>query len=470
MSSHNPYSPPAYYPPESAPLPPLKEYDPAVYGPPTMVRFGVLGLTATMSILLYLDRFAISVATPVMLVELGIDKQQMGYAISAFFWAYALAQVPSGWLSDTFGGRLMLTLYVVAWSLALGFTGLITSLGGLILVRLLLGIGQAGAYPTAGGFLKNWIPLSRRGISNSIVTTGGRSGGLLSNLVTPQLMLLVGALGVASGQWRLVFALYAVLGLVWAVVFGLWFRNTPQEHAWCNDSERALIEHGRPADTAKPGSPDLFATLREYGDILISPNLWVMCVINFCVNIGWIFLVTWLPTYLKEEYQVELWQAGAMTAFAGLAGMTGNLCGGFSTDFLARRIGLTWGRRVPGLVASGGAALLYAASVGLESLGFMHAMLAATIFAGAYFLIDLGLGAMWATYQDIAGKKVATVLGFTNMCGNIGAAIFASVIGYLAENDNWPRVFMISSGSFLIVALCWLFVNPSVPMSREPQS
>lgn len=468
MASTNPYSPPAYTPePELKPA--LQQYDPALFGPPTMVRFGVLGLAAAMSVLLYLDRFAISVATPAMMEELGINKQQMGYAISAFFWAYALCQVPSGWLSDTLGGRFTLTIYVVFWSLAVGFMGLVSGLATLILFRLLLGIGQAGAYPTAGGFLKNWIPLSRRGISNSIVTTGGRSGGLLSNLITPQLMLLVGALGIATGQWRLVFAFYAALGLVWAVIFGFWFRNTPREHRGCNDAERALIEHGRPVEPSKPVAPDFSASFLPYMDILISPQLWVLSVINFCVNVGWIFLVTWLPTYLKEEYDVPLWQAGAMTALAGLTGMTGNLCGGFATDFLARRVGLIWGRRIPGLVASGGAALLYATSVGLEQMGVRHVFLAAGIFAGAYFLIDLGLGSMWATYQDIAGKRVATVLGFTNMCGNIGAAIFASVIGYLAENDKWQQVFMISSGSFMIVVLCWLFVNPTKPLSsREP--
>jgi MFS transporter, ACS family, glucarate transporter len=463
LASQNPYAPPQYPSVEPKPGP---DFDPALLGPPTMVRYGVLGITACMSILLYLDRFAISVATPVMMQEMGLDKEQMGYAISAFFWAYALAQVPSGWLSDTLGGRLTLTIYVLFWSLTIGFMGFVGSLTALIVLRLLLGIGQAGAYPTAAGYLKNWIPLTTRGAANSIVTMGGRGGGLLSNLVTAPLMSLAGVLfGVATGQWRLVFAFYASLGIIWAIVFGLWFRNTPREHPWCNDSERALIAQGRPPESAKPAA-DKGGIEFSYGLFMLS-NIILLSLINFLVNIGWIFLVTWMPTYLKEEYGVELWQAGLMTAVAGLAGMGGSICGGIATDALVKSVGLTWGRRLPGVVASGGAALLYGFCLGMEQIGVRHVLLAAAIFAGAYFLIDLGLASIWATYQDIGGKKVATILGFANMCGNIGAAIFSIVIGYFAERDNWQLIFVMSGGCLVLTALCWLFVNPRVPMSAR---
>ena len=87
--------------------------------------------------------------------------------------------------------------------------------------------------------------------------------------------------------------------------------------------------------------------------------------------------------------------------------------------------------------------------------------------ASIYFLTDLGLGALWATYQDFGGKYVSSVLGFANMCGNLGAALFAVVIGYLADADLWPIVFMISSGSFLVVAFCWFFVDPTHQLVPE---
>jgi ACS family glucarate transporter-like MFS transporter len=464
LASQNPYAPPQFSPSEPKPG---EAFDPALLGPPTMVRFGVLGLTAGMSVLLYLDRFAISVATPAMMEELSLSKSEMGIVTGAFFFSYALAQVPSGWLSDKFGSRLTLTAYVVFWSLALGMMGFAASAMGLIALRLMLGVAQAGAYPSAAGLLKNWIPLTRRGVSNSIVSLGGRAGGMLSNFVTPLLMMLVGLIfGISTGQWRLVFAFYASLGILWAIVFALFYRNTPREHPWCNDSERALIAHGRLPETSKP-PPDFGAIVLDYLLMLLKPNLWILSGINFLVNIGWIFLVTWMPTYLKEEYGASVWFAGVMTGLAGLAGMTGNLSGGITTDALVQRVGLTWGRRLPGLVASGGAALLYGALLGFEQIGIRHVLLAAAMFAGAYFLIDFGLGSIWAVYQDIGGKRVATVLGFANMCGNLAAALFSGVIGYLADNDNWKLVFLISCGCLVLTALCWLFVNPRVPMSAR---
>ena len=83
------------------------------------------------------------------------------------------------------------------------------------------------------------------------------------------------------------------------------------------------------------------------------------------------------------------------------------------------------------------------------------------LMAFIYFLTDLGLGALWATYQDFGGKYVASVLGFANMCGNLGAAACGILIGYLADADLWPVVFMISSGSFLVVVSMWAFVDPT---------
>ncbi len=448
----NPYAPPL----DSQPL----VGDANFVTRPTVTRYGVLAFSVVMAVLLYLDRFAISVATPAILEEMRIDKVQMGWAMSAFFWAYALTQVPSGWLADRWGGRVMLTTYVVAWSITMGGLGFAQGLWGLIAFRLLLGISQAGAYPTTAGFLKNWFPLSRRGFANSAVSMGGRSGGLLTMAITPLLMLLVGAItGFSTGRWRVVFVFYGVLGLVWAVFFWRWFRNTPDEHASCNDAERTLIEHGRPPTAAK-GDEQLAAV--PWFEMLTSGNLWLLSLINFTVNIGWIFLATWMPTYLKEVHSVELWLAGAMTAVTGLAGMAGSVSGGLATDALVRRYGLVWGRRLPGIIASSGAGLLYAACLGIDNV---YALV--VIFAGAYFLIDLGLGSIWSTYQDIGGRHVATVLGFANMCGNLGAAIFAGVIGYLAEQDNWTSVFVISCGSFAVTLLCWLFVDPRIPLTKE---
>src|SRR5690606_39746259 len=133
----------------------------------TRVRYGVLGLSIAMAILLYIDRFALNAVQPIVMEELGINLPLMGWVTSTFFWAYALAQVPAGWLGDRWGGRNTLALYVAVWSVAFGLQALAFNFWMLIALRIVQGIAQAGAYAVTASFLKNWIEPGLRGFGNS---------------------------------------------------------------------------------------------------------------------------------------------------------------------------------------------------------------------------------------------------------------------------------------------------------------
>ncbi len=147
---------------------------------PTRVRYLVVAVTALMAVLLYLDRFCISFAEVFIKEDLGLTDSQVGWMLSAFFWTYALSQVPSGWLTDRFGPRVMLTSYVLGWSLLTGLTGAAAGFGMLILLRFGFGIAQAGAYPTGASIIGRWMPLSARATASSVVSVGGRVGGWLA--------------------------------------------------------------------------------------------------------------------------------------------------------------------------------------------------------------------------------------------------------------------------------------------------
>ena len=451
--SHSPTNP--YEPPRAIDSPPANfggaSGDAQFDTPPTHARYGVLGFSVSMSLLLYLDRYAFSVAQPTIKTELGLDDQDMGYAQSAFFYTYALAQVPAAWLSQRFGARVTLALYVLVWSLAFAGMGSITGLKSLMLFRGLLGLAQAGAYPCAGGFLKRWFPVYQRGIANSCTSMGGRSGNLVANVLTPQLMMLAGVLvGATTGQWRWVFGLYALAGVLWSAYFWWWFRDAPHEHARCNAAERHLISDGHAAATAVRSSaaPPILA-------MLTNPTVLLLCAIGIFVNVGWIFLVTFLQTYLKDVHQLDLRTVGWLAAVPGMASICGGVLGGLTTDWLVRTIGLSWGRRLTGIIATGGAAVAY-----LLCLMTGRLELLIILFAAIGFLIDFGLGSLWAVNQDIAGKHVSTVLGFANMCGNLAAAGFATVIGGFAKAGDWTTVFAIASVALFITMTCWCFVNP----------
>lgn len=417
---------------------------------PTKTRYAVLAFSVTMAMILYLDRMAISVAVPRIAEDLDLHVSQVGDSVAAFFWCYALLQVPAGWLGDRWGGRRALTLYVVAWSLAIGGMGLVGGLVSLMAMRACLGVSQAGAFATTASFLRRWMPPGRRGMANSAVSLGGRAGNVIAPALTSLLMTAVAWWGWQSDNWRPVFIAYALVGFCWAAWFWRWFRDEPRDHASCNAAEQTLIADGQHDSAAElpAGSLPLKA-------LLTSSGLQMLALANFCVNVGWIFVGTWLPTYLIRAHEKSEIEAGMIASLAAGAGMAGCLCGGLATDFLTHRVGLRWGRRLPGMFSYGGAAVAYAACWNLEDI---NAIVFTLVIAS--FLGDFALGALWATYQDIGGPYAGTALGWANMCGNIGAACAISWIGRLVERNLWSDTFALSTVAYLIGALAWLAVDP----------
>jgi ACS family glucarate transporter-like MFS transporter len=419
---------------------------------PTNVRYGVLAFSVVMSLILYLDRMAISVPLTAIAEDLDITPTAVGDSVAAFFWCYALCQVPAGWLGDRWGGRRALSLYVTAWSLAMG--GLAAANGWLSLVamRALLGIGQAGAYATTASFLRRWMPFARRGVANSAVSLGGRAGGMLAPALTPILMAWAAHWTGPSDRWRPAFLLYALVGIVWAALFWWWFRDNPRQHSAVNAAELALIEGDEAGDADR--NTQYMGTI-PWSQLLRHRSVQLLALIMFSANVGWIFLATWLPTYLMQVHGCSEKQAGLYTSFTAAAGMAGCLIGGLGTDFLLHRAGLRWARRIPGMVSYGGASLGLAAVWSLDDVNSIVAMLVITSFLG-----DFALGAIWATSQDIGGPLAGTVLGWANMCGNIGAAVAISVIGRMVEHYGWPATFAMGSTAYAIAALGWIGVDP----------
>ena len=203
---------------------------------PTRVRNQVAGMLTLMACLLYLDRYAVGIASERIREDLGMTQTQMSWFLSLFFWSYALAQVPAGWLSDRFGPRRMLTTYILAWSLFTGLLGAATQVWQILQLRLWCGAAQAGAYPVCTGVIRTWFPIKQRGTASSIVALGGRSGAVLAPILTAYLIVIF------NGQWRPVLISYGIVGIVIAIALYWICRDTPQDHPRCNASEQDLIE------------------------------------------------------------------------------------------------------------------------------------------------------------------------------------------------------------------------------------
>jgi MFS family permease len=418
---------------------------------PTRVRYGVLAFLTVMAVLLYLDRVCISMAEDSIRGALDLSKPEMSVVFSAFFFAYALAQVPSGWLGDRLGARRMLVACVLLWSVCTALTALATGFVALVAVRLLFGIGQAGAYPVAARVNSLWMPFSQRAFASGMITLGGRAGGALAPALTASLIL-------AWGDWRPVFWVYAGPGFAWALLFWLWFRDRPMQHPACNEVECRLIG----AQQAETTSPAGTAGGIPWRDACRSTSLWMQCLTQFTTNIAWAFLITWLPTYLKEAHKLELGKTGWLASLPLLVGMVGCVLGGITTDWLTRRIGLKWGRNLLGMTTK------FLAAIGaLIALAAKDPYVAIAALSLASFAVDLGLGATWAYFQDTGGPYVGTLLGWANMFGNFGAVVSPLLLGWLGEEHGWSWALAACAILYVLAGLCWLGIDARIPIVKE---
>jgi len=425
----------------------------------TNVRFAVLWVTTLTSFIMYLDRICVAevVKQDSFQHELALDSKQVGWILGSFFFAYALSQVPAGWLSDRFGARTMMTAYVAAWSLLTGLTGLAGGFWGLLLARLGCGIAQAGAYPTSGGLLSRWIPFPWRGMANSIVAFGGRIGLAGASWMTVMAVKTLGG-------WREALWLYQAIGIGIALWFWWVFRERPENHPRSNAAECELIERSLPP-TVRAGR--VAATGIPLRAIVASPSLWCMSLVMFCTNVGWAFLATWLPTYFKNVMGLSPEDAAQRSFLALLGGMAGLLVGGWVTDLATRRWGLRWGRSGPLVICR-----LVGVAAYLSCLKFDSPAAVTVSFFIVAFSTDMGIGGTWAYAQDVGGRHVGSILGWANMWGNLGAALVAVVLPWVVDMEHatdWDEAFLLCAAAFLLASLAALGINATLPIVRRDE-
>jgi len=407
---------------------------------PTRVRYTIIATTTLVAVLLYLDRICIAeiAKRDDFRAAFGIGDKGAGVFMSAFFFAYALAQVPSGWLADRFGARGMLTLYVLAWSVCTVLTGWAGGFVMLILARVFFGLAQAGCYPTSGSLIKRWIPIDGRGRASSLVSMGGRIGGVIAPLLTAWLLA-------DHLQWQQVLLLYGVSGVFVAALFWRNVRESPTDHPRANEAEQDLVTpDGHESAIGPPPAPPI-------GPLVRNVSMWRMCLMQFCVNVGWVFLVSWLPKYLKSVHGVDEKTGGFMSTLVLTAGICGVVLGGPLADWLFRRFGARRGRVIQLVGAKVCAATAFVAILFLDSAWPIVAALAVVAF-----MTDLGIPATWAYMMDVGGRNAAAVFGWGNMWGNFGAGVAINLVPQIREawdtNNDWNEAFILCAAGFAIAA------------------
>ena len=410
------------------------------------VRVLLIFLLFLLSAVAFLDRTNISVAGVQMRQEYGIDQIHLGWVFSAFLIGYAAFQVPAGWLAVRIGPRKVLTYGVIWWGILSAATALVSpALGStvlqLIIVRFLLGAGEAVIYPAGNQFLSRWIPIQERGKANGWIFAGvGAGAGLTPPLITAIL---------AFGGWRLSFYACALIGIVVGAVWYLLARDRPEEHPGVSEAELAHIRAGLPVPStgAAPATP--------WATILTDRNVWGLFVSYFCFGyVAWLFF-SWFFIYLAEARHVDL-KASALYSMMPFIAMT--ICclgGGIANDRIAKKYGLFWGR-------SGLAVLAFVLTAGFLAAGSQvtGTGLAVVILAGGAGALYLSQSSFWSVTADIAGPHTGVVSGFMNMGCQIGGAITASLTPWIAQEYGWIAAFGTAAALAIIGAVAWCFVKP----------
>ncbi len=412
----------------------------------------------------YMDRVCISAAKSGMQDELGMSDQMIGYVFGIFAVGYALFQVPAGWFCDQFGPRRALTAVVLLWSAFTALTGAVRNGVMLLVVRFLFGAGEAGAYPGATRALYRWVPAHERGLAQGVFHSGARIGAAISLFAMPALIDWIG--------WRLTFAANGLVGIVWATIWWLWFRDTPRDHAGTNDAECTLIESGLGESVAaKPTGAQAdrvpFIQIVTSANMLLAMFQYVACNITFFISISWL-----LP-YMEDRWGEA---AGKYSALPLIFGAVSLCLSGAIVTSLYRRGFPVASRRVPAMIgfALGTLGLLLCTQLTTES-----PLIFALTFGIAIFGVEMVISPSWSFCMDIGEERSGAVSGSMNMLGNLGAAASAVLFPYFRDHVTIPGIAPVTgtANSFFTFAavvnclamIAWLFMNPQRKVTEKLQ-
>jgi sugar phosphate permease len=372
------------------------------------MRYVVLLLVCLAAIIAYVQRTALTVPTKRIEADLGLGPDDLGVIMACWYWAYALLQVPSGWVTDRLGSKRALVLFAVAWSVLTGMAGLAGGFTGLLVLWSLAGLAQTGLVPGAAKAIGGWFPPTGRAFGSGVLGASMALGGAMAPLVAASLLDWF--------TWRQVLGLYVLPGLVWAFCF-------------------AVIVPARRGPAPPP------APLGEtFARMAASPPMLLLCAQHFFRAAAMALFFTWFPRFLQETFAVTESESGRWAMWPGLAAMVGGV-----------------------FVGMFGCTAFALGAYFRTDVGAMIALISLAAFCGTF-----GGVSGYSVCLDFGGRRVGMVISVMNMCGNVGAGLFPLAVGHLvARTGRWDLVLPLFAAIFFIDGVCWALLNPKRPLFEE---
>ncbi len=392
-------------------------------------RYTVVSLLALATAVCYVDRVNISIAIIPLARDRGYDAAASGLILSSFFWGYIGPQMLGGWLADRFGGKRVLTVGVLLWTLGTLLTPAAAeiSFAALLVMRAVLGLGESVHFPTVHSLAARWTISSERSRAISLYVSGVSFGTAVALLASPAIVLSLG--------WPAVFYISGILGAIWLVVWLFKAADVPEECAGVTAQELAMIQADRPQAPLAESIP--------WAAILREKSVWAIVIAHVCNNFGGYIILLWLPSYLHKTFSIPMERLGSYSIIPWIAAFcVGNLSG-WIADGLRKR----------GMTMTGVRKLMQSAAFILGAVSMLILPLAdSALLATVLVTIAIGGGAFGvagfaANHLDIAPRYAGILMGLSNTFAQLPGIVGVALTGFIVKLTHS------FAGAFYLIAL-----------------
>ncbi|MGE0624126.1 MAG: ACS family MFS transporter [Pseudomonadales bacterium] len=392
-------------------------------------RYTVIAMCFAATFICYIDRVNISVAIIPMANDLGWDVATQGAILSSFYIGYLLMQIGGGRLADRFGGKLILGLGVLIWSLftiitpAAAFMGLFA----LFAARIGMGLGEAVTFPSIYSLVTRWFPHDEKVKAVAFNASGIPIGTVFALVITPVIVLYLG--------WEWAFYLFGLVGVVWYVAWNRLVTASPAEHPRIAQAELAYLEERAQTTGAVVDPPAITTFLRNRA-------VWAIIVAHFCNNWTLYVVLSWLPKYVNEGLGVAFAAVGVVSMLPHITSFVClNVAGNIADRMIRQGMDVTFVRKLLQTIAFGGlAACLFLIPMVESAWAAIGILCLGKVFSAA------GVGGFNVNHMDIAPRHAGTLMGITNTAGTIPGIVGVYVTGLILElTGSWALVFQVTA-------------------------
>ncbi|KMS56243.1 MFS transporter [Novosphingobium barchaimii LL02] len=414
------------------------------------MRWLVITLIGLATVINYIDRNALAVMWPAVSKEIGADKSDYALLVTIFMIAYAFGQSVFGKIFDVIGTRMGFAVSILFWSLSIGLHSVVRSLGLLSLLRVTLGVSEAGNWPGAAKANALWFPQKERALAQGIFNAGASLGAIVS---APLVALLFTGFG-----WRTTFLLIGVLGFLWLLPWLFFYRADPDGHPWLTQAERDHIM-GTAGDSAAPKAP---AYAPGWTEMLRHSESWAIILSRFFLDPVWWLFVSWLPIYLAETFGFDVQQIGMFAWVPFVGAMAGSLTGGWlSGKLIARGRTVNFARKTA--ITLGCVIMLPPLLLTMHAATPLYAVLLIAVILFGFQMAINNIQTLPADY--FGGGTVGSLAGLGGTAAVAGTLVTTWLVPSMTQ-ESYAPIFALAAALVPVSLLCvWLLGGRIAPLT-----